>query len=279
MDEQAAKKNGAPKWAMQPFSDLVESVGHLGQVLDMSIRGITAFQAMPQIVTAVAKAKGREEHEDTARELAKAESRAAFALREAENGFPVFNANTALSVWSQLEAGVRLFLARWLENEKAALDVEAVQRLKVKIGEYERLQGEDRYFYIIDRLEQETVAPLKCGVGRFEVILELFGLSGKVDPDVQRDLFELNQVRNCLLHRAGRADRRLVDACPWLGLEVGQQIKVPGEATQRYISSVLLYVTELVCRVGERFGVDMLDCRASRSNRPLCSTTPDNPSS
>jgi len=263
--EQAANQIGAPSWATQPFSDLTESVEHLGQLLNMSIRGITLFRAIPQMVTAVAKAKGREEHQDTAKELADAEIAAAFALRETETGFPVLHAHAALSVWSQLEAAVRLFLARWLEHEKSALDVEAVQRLKVKIGEYERLQGEDRYFYIVDRLEQETVAPLKSGIGRFEVILEPFGLSGKVEADIQRDLFELNQVRSCQLHRAGRADRRFVDACPWLGLEVGQRLNVTSEATRRYINAVLLYATELVCRIGERFGVDMADSRFDSS--------------
>ena len=267
VSEQVAKKAGAPKWATQPFSDLTTDIDHLAQLLDMSIRGISMIQAMPKIVSAIAFAEDRSEREDTASELDNAEKQAAFAKREVERGFPVLQANTALAVWSHLEAGVRLFLARWLEHEKTALDLDAIQRMKVKIGEYERLQGEDRYFYILDRLEQELIAPLKCGINRFETILEPFGLSGKVDADVQRDLFELNQVRNCLMHRAGRADRRFVEACPWLDLEVGQQLKVTTEATKRYISSVLRYATELVCRVGERFGVDMVKCRTSQANR------------
>ncbi|MBI3409737.1 MAG: hypothetical protein HY040_15460 [Planctomycetes bacterium] len=227
----------------------------------MSIRGITMFRAMPQLVAAVAKAEGRSEHDETATELANAERHAAFAEHEANNGFPVLHANTALAVWSHLEAGIRLFLARWLQYEKAPFEIDAIQRLRVKIGEYERLQGEDRYFYIIDRLEQETAAPLRCGTSRFEVLLETFGLSGKLDADVQRDLFELNQVRNCLLHRAGRADRRLVDACPWLALEVGQQFKVTHDVTKQYIASAMHYATELVCRIGEHFGVDMAEHR------------------
>jgi hypothetical protein len=221
-----------------------------------------------RIVEAVAKAHGREELEETASSLANAESHATFAKREIENGFPMLHANTVLAVWSHLEAGVRLFLARWLENEKTAFDLDAIQRMKIKIGEYERLEGEDRYFYIIDRLEQELSAPLKCGVNRFEAVLDTFGFGGKVDDQVQRDLFELNQIRNCLMHRAGRADRRFVDACPWLGLVVGQQLTVTPEATSRYIRSVLLYAIELVCRVGERFGKDMAESRAS-SRRDL----------
>jgi hypothetical protein len=246
---------------MQPFSDLTTRIQHLAEVLEMSIRGITMLRAMPQMVMAVAKAKGRTEHEDTSRELANAERHAEFAEQEVKNGFPVLHANTALGVWSHLEAGIRLLLARWLEHERSAFELDAIQKLKVKLGDYERLQGEDRFFYIIDRMEQEAAAPLKSGINRFEAVLEPFRLSGNVDPAVQRDLFELSQVRNCLLHRAGCADRRLVEACPWLGLAVGEQVKVTHDATERYISSAMHYATELVCRIGERFGVDMAECR------------------
>jgi hypothetical protein len=261
MNEQPEKKTGSPEWAMQPFSDLTGDIEHLWQLLEMSIRGISMIQAVPQMVRAIAKANDRTEHEETVKELAIAEKQAAFAKQELENGFPVLHANTALAIWSHLEAGIRLFLAKWLEHEEAAFEVDAIQKMKVKIGEYERLQGEDRFFYILDRLEQEMVAPLKCGVNRFESILEPFGLAGRVDAEVQRDLFELNQVRNCLMHRGGRADRRFIDACPWLNLEVGQQIKVTHEATRRYIDAVMRYATELVCRIGERFGRDMSEFR------------------
>ena len=257
----STQKASAPKWATQPFSDLTKDLGHLADILDMSVRGISMFQAAPQMVAAIAQVEDRSEQEETLNQLAHAEKYASFAKRESENGFPVLHANTALAIWSHLEAGVRLFLARWIEHEKTSFDLDVIQRMKVKLGEYERLQGEDRYFYIIDRLEQELVAPLKCGVNRFESILEPFGLSGKVDPDVQRDLFELNQIRNCLMHSAGRADRRFADACPWLGLEPGQQLVVNQINTRRYFSSVLRYSTELVCRVGERFGVDMSEHR------------------
>jgi len=150
-----------------------------------------------------------------------------------------------------------LFIVRWLQNYKQAMEVEAIQKLRVRIGEYERLEGEERFFYILNRLEQELSAPLKTGITRFELLLETFGLSGTVDEDVRRNLFELNQIRNILVHRSGFTDRRLVDSCPWMKLRVGDPVKVNHEMTAHYFQSVMEYATEIIARIGEHFGVDM----------------------
>src|SRR5262249_51191654 len=91
--------------------------------------------------------------------------------------------------------------------------------------------------------------------------LEPFGLSGAVPDAVQRDVFELNQVRNCLLHRAGRADRRLIDACPWLGLTTGMPVVVTHQTYQRYVVSLIRYATQLVVRITEHSGVEMKEIK------------------
>jgi hypothetical protein len=94
-------------------------------------------------------------------------------------------------------------------------------------------------------------------INRFELLLEPFGLSGPVSETTKRGLFELNQVRNSLMHRAGKADRRLIEACPWLNLSAGQTVNLTGDAYKRYQEAAFDYVTEIIIRIGERFGVDM----------------------
>jgi hypothetical protein len=79
----------------------------------------------------------------------------------------------------------------------------------------------------------------------------------------------LSQVRNCLMHRAGRTDRKLIDACPWLNLEMGHQVKVTHEAFRRYVNAVVWYTTDTICRIGERFGVDMAMHRPSALDGPV----------
>jgi hypothetical protein len=270
--DETADKDGARSeraWATQPFKDLLEQVERLNQLLHLSARGISVLQAMPGLVKAIADIE--ETHEDSTTQEAMEQSRreADLARREIAEGFPLLHANHALALWSCLEATIRSFIALWLENKKDALQADAVQKLRVRIGEYEPLKGEERFFYILDRLEQESSAPLRGGINRFETILEPFGLSGSVDETVQRNLFELSSVRNCIMHRGGKADRRLIEACPWLGLLAGQSIIINSQATNRYVRSVMNYVTELLARVGEHFGKDMSKVRQRNRYRDL----------
>jgi hypothetical protein len=250
------KKPGAPSWATQPFKELVDRTERLGQLLHLSMKGISMIRAVPKMIEAIAKAEGGE-GEDRQERKEMAEKEAELARREVSEGFPVLHAHATIALWSALESSVRLFVVRWLQHYKPAMGVEIVQKLRVRIGEYERLEDEDRFFYILDRLEQELSAPLKNGITRFESLLEPFGLAGPVDEGVRRNLFELNQVRNVLVHRSGVADRRLVEACPWLQLKVGDPLHVRDEATRRYFTAVMQYTIALVARVGERFGVNM----------------------
>lgn len=254
--ENSHKKPGAPKWATKPFRDFIHQTERLDQLLHLSMDGISMLRGVPKIVQALAKADGKSGEEVHDR-LESAKKEAELAHREINDGFPLLHAQTTIALWSALETAIRLFLARWLQNYKQAMEVEAIQKLRVRIVEYERLEGEDRFFYILNRLEQELATPLKTGVKRFELLLEPFGLSGPVDEDVRRNLFELNQVRNVLVHRSGVADRRLVDSCPWLKLKVGEPVKVNHEMTDHYFQSALKYATELIVRIGEHFGVDM----------------------
>jgi hypothetical protein len=254
--DQAAIRR-TPRWASQPFKDLVVQSERLDQLLHLSINGISVLQEMPRIVEAIADIEDTKEESPTQQRIEQAHRQADLARREVKEGFPLLHANHALALWSCLEAAVRLFVVRWLQNQKGALEVDAIHKLRVRIGEYESLKGDDRLFYILDRLEQESSAPVRCGITRFEKILEPFGLSGPVDEDVQRNLFELNQVRNCLMHRGGKADHRLIEACPWLTLTSGQPVIIDHHATTRYVNSVMSYATGLIARIGEYFGVDM----------------------
>jgi hypothetical protein len=250
------KKPGAPKWATQPFRDFIGQAEKLDQLLHLSMGGISLLCGMPKVVQVLAKVEN-DFSEEAHQRLKSANKEAELARRELNDGFPLLHAQTTIALWSALEAAIRLFLIRWLQNYKKAMEIEEIQKLRVRIGEYERLEGEDRFSYILDRLEQELAAPLKAGSTRFELLLNPFGLSGPVDKDVHRNLFELNQIRNVLVHRSGFADRRLVDSCPWLKLRVGDQVKVNHEMTDLYFQSVMKYALDLIVRIGEFFGVDM----------------------
>jgi hypothetical protein len=166
--------------------------------------------------------------------LAKVRDEAALAQTEIENQFPLLHAQVAIAQWGALESLIRTFLASWLLNNPSARTVQGLRRVRVRVAEYEDLAAEERYFHVIDLLEDELQTRRQPGIARFESLLEVFGLTSPVSDAVKKDLFELYHVRNVLVHRRGLADRRVVQACPWLSLSAGQPVVVTHASAHRY---------------------------------------------
>jgi len=211
------------------------------------------LRARPRIVDAL-EAVDPGHNQAYTKEIENAKKEAKLAQREVDEEFPLLHAQATIALWVALEATMQTFFVRWLENKKEAFDIEPVQKLKVRIADYEKLQGEERYFYILDRLEQEMPA---AGFARFEALLALFGLSGVVNQDDRRNLLELNHMRNALVHRSGIIDSRLAAACPWLALCPGQPLRINANMTMRYFGSSMNYAIDIIIRIGEYFGVNM----------------------
>jgi hypothetical protein len=77
----------------------------------------------------------------------------------------------------------------------------------------------------------------------------------------------LGQIRNVIMHRGGIADRRIVAACPWLGLAAGDEVIITRGRCELYGWAANSYVAELISRVNERFGLDIAKARAERAER------------
>jgi len=164
---------------------------------------------------------------------------------------------------------VRSFAASWLQNRPAAWQSEPIKRLRVRLGEYEALDHVDRCLWVADLLDQEAGGPLRAGANRFETLLQPFGLDGQIADDCRKTLFELSQVRNTIVHRRCRADRKLVDGCPWLDLVVGDRVKISHDMWERYGGAVGEYVLELIHRVRATFGLKRYEPGQRRVLKPL----------
>jgi hypothetical protein len=103
---------------------------------------------------------------------------------------------------------------------------ENVARIRVPVGEYERLDGEDRVRYLLGMIERVLGAGLKPGIGRFECLLKPLGIAPADDDEIRRDLYELAAIRNAIVHRAKLADSRLLSLCPWLPYKDGDALNV-----------------------------------------------------
>jgi hypothetical protein len=258
-----APKDKIAYWAGSPFFRARDDLERADRLLHLAIRGITGLLAIPGLTEALARFPFSG---TSTEEIEHAKVTADFAQREVSTGFPVLHAQAVIALWVLLEDLVRTFLATWLRNEPRAKEVDAVRKLKVSLTHYEAMDEEERCFYLVELLERDA-AP-RHGIERFECLLRLFALSGPFHEGPRRNLYELYHVRNLLVHRAGRVDRKFVNACPWLGLAPGQTYVVDHASCHRYQASTLEYITEIIYRVREHFGWarDEMPCDAGHSN-------------
>lgn len=176
---------------------------------------------------------------------------------EVANDYPVINTQLTVYLWSALESATLSFLTSWVSTIPSALDNDQIRKIKISLAEYEMMVPEARWQYLIKQLEDNLNAPFKQGVNRFENLLKVFGLDGAVDKDIKDTLFELQQVRNVIVHQRGIADHRFVEKCSHLGYEHGQEVRVTSEQVNRYVGAVVNYVHIVLTRVHELLQADI----------------------
>lgn len=150
-------------------------------------------------------------------------------------------------------------------KKRDAKNVPAIQKLRVKLGDYLQLQKSEQAQFLVELLEQELAAPLKRGAKRFESLLEPFGISSALPEGCAKQLFELQQIRNAIAHRNGRADRRLRSECPWLKLKQNQQIQVSRKMLHGYSEASVQLLIAILYGIGELYEIDLRAQAAERS--------------
>jgi hypothetical protein len=251
-----ARGTKVPKWAKSPFKRFASQAQRLAEVIDISARGMSLLPGMPGLSKLV-----ESEPEGDRSTLETAESEAQLAEREVETGFPVLYSWAVVGQWAQLEAFIRQFVASRLRRKPSSWKLPPIAKLRIRLGEYESIPRDQHHLYITQVLEQELGAGKQQGCSRFESMLEPFELSGPVPEALGKAIFELGQVRNAIAHNGGRVDRRLAESCPRLRLKPGDMLAVTRAMFQRYNGPAMAYVYLVFCRVGERYGRNMIENR------------------
>jgi hypothetical protein len=197
------------------------------------------------------------DEDDESRAVRQADEDAALAESELASDFPVLHSFAAVALWSWLENFVKDLLVEILYRDRAALEHQAFLRIKIRFSEYAALRRREQMAYLVEQLEQETSAPLKLGINRFESLLDSVKLAGPTPQEVIKWLFELQQIRNAIAHRNGRCDMRLKTNCPWLKLKIGEPIRISTAQLTDYASASVNYGTEILYRMGDRYSFNL----------------------
>lgn len=249
---------GFPKWFVDVVKGFQKDTESLEQLLDMTTSAIRFVKLSPHILQTVEnyyRKTADEKHFDD--EMYKfAENMSRLAKEEVDNGFARIYNQVAVGLWATLEATMVNVAAGWIYNNKKSKEIESIAKLKIRMCEYEGLTEMGRCEYIVEQLERDIGGAQKLGVSRFETLLGNFYKTESVPAQIKKYLYELSQVRNVILHRAGIADESIIKACPWLGLRNGQKIVVTKKMMHRYFNSAMLYMEWTLLCVLRNLGVN-----------------------
>jgi hypothetical protein len=227
------------------------------------MRGISGLRGVPEAIKVLREVydqkEQKEKEESPARELIpleEAQAIADFAQSEVDKGFPILHAHALVGLWGTIEVMVEDLIIAFLINEDALLKRDAFSKVRIPLADFEGLEKEERMRLLVVELERASGLNRKFGVDRFESLLGPIDLSGTVEPDIRKEVRALHHIRNIVVHRASVADRRMVEGCPWLNLQIGEKVVVTHDVINRSNKALVGYVVELIHRVGDRFGVD-----------------------
>jgi hypothetical protein len=182
-----------------------------------------------------------------------------FAKEQAKQGFRLLYYMATVQTWSISEAMVHDFAVEWLTTLDVSQYPERFSELHGPLIEFIKAAPDDRAEYLVGELERQLGVSLKPGVSRFEAVLDSVGLGGRVAQSVRKSLLELQQMRNVIVHRRGRADRRFIEACPWVPCTIGEPIDLSEKEFRRYWLAASWYLLELDRRHGVKVGEEETD--------------------
>lgn len=249
-----------PQYATAPLRGFLDHRKEVSRLLHLAMYGIEFLIGIPDAMEVV---------QDNDKDLIEeAQARAELAKREVERGFPLLHAHTVVSLWGALEAAIEDTAVGIMFNEPHHLKNEALARIKVPLTQFETLDKEERIRYLIAELERGA-AGAKRGIDCFETVLRCVGLDGSADDETKKSLWEMHHVRNVLVHRGGIADRRLTESCPWLSLEPGKLVVIAHDKLGDYYNGTIVYASEVLIRICEKYGLDMTDVRQKQHSCPI----------
>jgi hypothetical protein len=168
------------------------------------------------------------------------------AKSEVENDLPILHNAASVLLWGALEASIKDFIVRWMTINRWALEVPELGNLKVRVADYEKLDGENKMRYLFGLFEREIGASLKPGIGRFDCLLKPLNVKPKTSQKTRNALNELAATRNVIVHRAGIVDERLLELCPLLKLDVGSPVFVGSKKFEEYVKECSEYVIGII---------------------------------
>lgn len=272
---------------MQPFEVCGQRLDELSKTYELSVSGIGLIKTRPDALRKLKKNVDEDLSKSRVADWSKLDKasldsqldkiaktgEAYLNLREAEQesaqakdllskGLLLIHYQTLVLLWSILESFVHILISNILLYDQKIKENDKIRKIKIPLGDFEALDTQELSYFIIRELEHQFAASQRKGIGRFEPLLNIFGLGGGLKESYRRDLLELQQIRHVIIHRRGLVDRKLSTACPWLKLKMNSEININREGIKKYFKAVTKYCLEILKRIVKKYSISKINKKA-----------------
>jgi len=164
-----------------------------------------------------------------------------FLEKEAKNiinsNFHSINSHGLIGLWCAVETAVEDTIVLILMNDINALEAIKNAGYNIKGNIKSPLNEIEARNYYSRKLEKQTRNDVTVGEG-YCILLSIFGLNISLDKKTLNVLSEINDVRNCLLHRGGIIDEKISNSSIELTKFIGKEINICNNLYLKYYDAV-----------------------------------------
>ena len=188
--------------------------------------------------------------------------RSEMAQAELNNEHPHMNAQALLSMNSALDAVVEQFVPAMQRIAVKSLATQLLDRAKDQVATGEDALGIDAVMtpdveevlrLAVEEMIAEKLPKVKrakgSGVKRYEDLLGSVKLAAPADrpipDDLDEALKELGVLRDVLMHRAGRVDKKALEQAPTLRYKEGDLVRISRRDYRTYSAAIRCYAAEI----------------------------------
>jgi hypothetical protein len=227
-------KTTANSELLKPFKSFIEFVDETNRAVFLTIYAIRSLDGLGRLVTVMERIKPTL---DGSQAVEKAQKYEQMALEENRNGFPLTLSHAAVALWAALEVTIPTYVAVCLRAKPELLRGERFKKVRFPVSMLDATPDE-QFQWIVQELQDQLKTDEKLGIGRFEGLLAAAGFEVPVESYLRRDLLELSQVRNLVVHRFGVVDEAFREKCPFRNDPIGSRLKISEADYDRYQRSV-----------------------------------------
>ena len=159
-----------------------------------------------------------------------------------------------VSLWSIAEAKIDDIIHRFVLADPSVLSRQEFEKIAIPASDALSMKRSQLCRDIVNQYKEKVGSSFKKGIGRFENVLSAIGLGGGVPDGAKKAFMEISELRNNLVHKMGVADKKLIDACPWLNLREGQRYRLDRDNIRSYSLCIKCDILEIDRRIMKHFG-------------------------